>query len=78
MQGLAAMEARVAADSRTGSFCFGDAPTLADCCLVPQIFNARRLDCDLSGTPTLLRIFDACMRLDAFDRAAPAKQPDAE
>jgi maleylacetoacetate isomerase len=78
MQGLTAMESRLSTDHRTGKFCYGDAPTLADCCLVPQIFNARRVDCDLSGMPTLLRIFDACMVLDAFDRASPARQPDAE
>lgn len=78
MQGLAALEARLSGDQRTGQFCFGDTPTLADCCLVPQIFNARRVDCDLSGMPTVLRIFDACMQLDAFERATPARQPDAE
>jgi maleylacetoacetate isomerase len=78
MQGLGALEQRLAADHRTGKFCIGDAPTLADCCLVPQIFNARRVDCDLSGMPTVLRIFDACMALDAFEAASPSRQPDAE
>ncbi|MBK4737467.1 maleylacetoacetate isomerase [Noviherbaspirillum pedocola] len=78
MQGLTALEARLSGDHRTGQFCYGDAPSLADCCLVPQIFNARRVDCDLSGMPTVLRIFDACMRLEAFERATPAQQPDAE
>jgi maleylacetoacetate isomerase len=77
-QGLAALEAKVSADGRAGKFCFGDTPTLADCCLVPQIFNARRLDCDLSGMPTLLRIAENCARLDAFSMAEPAKQADAE
>lgn len=78
MQGLTALEARLSNDHRTGKFCYGDVPSLADCCLVPQIFNARRVDCDLSGMPTVLRIFDACMRLEAFERATPAQQPDAE
>jgi len=51
---------------------------MADCCLVPQIFNARRFQCDLEPYPTAMRVFDACMKLVAFDRAQPSKQPDAE
>ena len=62
----------------SGRFCHGDAPTMADCCLVPQVFNAKRYATDLGPYPTLMRIFDACMKLEAFDRAQPAKQPDAE
>lgn len=77
-QGLAALETMLARDQRVGRFCYGDTPTLADCCLVPQIANARRLECDLSMMPTILRINDACLALDAFARAAPAVQPDAE
>lgn len=77
-QGLAAVETTLVNDQRTGRFCFGDTPTLADCCLVPQVANARRLECDLSRMPTILRINDACQALDAFARAAPAQQPDAE
>jgi maleylacetoacetate isomerase len=77
-QGLAALEATLAQDKRVGRFCFGDTPTLADCCLVPQVFNARRLECDLSKMPTIVRINDACLALDAFARAAPGQQPDAE
>jgi maleylpyruvate isomerase len=45
---------------------------------VPQIFNAQRFACDLKPYPTVMRVFDACMRLEAFDRAQPDKQPDAE
>ncbi len=62
----------------TGRFAHGDAPTMADCCLVPQVFNAQRYQCDTAPYPTLMRVFGECMRLEAFDRAQPARQPDAE
>lgn len=75
--GLAKLEADLARGPG-GRFCHGDAPTMADCCLVPQIFNAKRYDSDLAPYPTVMRIFDACMRLEAFERAQPSKQPDAE
>jgi maleylacetoacetate isomerase/maleylpyruvate isomerase len=75
--GLEALEARLAAEPGTGLFCHGDAPGLADCCLVPQLYNARRYDCPLDGYPTLLRIERACMALDAFQAAVPERQPDA-
>ena len=76
--GLAAVEQQIAASPATGRFLHGDTPTLADCTLVPQIFNARRLDCRLDHVPTVMRVFDACMALDAFDRAQPSRCPDAE
>jgi len=76
--GLAKLEADLNRDDSGGRFCHGDAPTMADCCLVPQIFNAKRYDSDLGPYPKVMRIFDACMRLEAFDRAQPSKQPDAE
>lgn len=76
-KGLSTVE-DLLADQRTGVFCHGDAPTLADCCLVPQVFNARRFACRLDHVPTVMRIFDRCMTLEAFQRAAPAAQPDAE
>jgi len=76
--GLGALEARLAAERETGSFCHGDAPGLADCCLVPQLANARRFKCDVSPYPTLLRIEKNCQALDAFRHAAPDQQPDAE
>lgn len=76
--GMQAVEAMLAGDARTGTFCHGDAPGLADCCLVPQVFNARRFGCDLSALPNVLRIVDNCAALEAFRRAAPEAQPDAE
>ena len=51
---------------------------MADCCLVPQIFNARRYQCDTAPYPAAMRVFAECMKLEAFDRAQPSKQPDAE
>jgi maleylacetoacetate isomerase len=77
-EGLGALEASLAGDRETGRFCHGDAPGLADCCLVPQLANAYRFKCDVSPYPTLLRIEKNCQALDAFQRAAPDKQPDAE
>ena len=76
--GLLAVEQLLAAHPATGAFCHGDAPTLADCCLVPQVFNARRFDCPLDAMPTIRRIVTACEALPAFRNAAPAMQPDAE
>ena len=76
--GLLAVAAMLAGDARTGAFCHGDTPGLADCCLVPQVFNARRFGCELSAMPTVLRIADHCAGLEAFRRAAPEAQPDAE
>ena len=64
-------------DPRTGAFCHGDAPTLADIALVPQIHNAQRLTCRLDHVPTVMRVFEACMKLDAFEQTRPEKCPDA-
>ena len=76
--GLSALEHSIVAQSKGGKFCFGDTPTLADICLVPQLGNARRYGCDLSQYPTILSIEKNCMALSAFANAAPEKQPDAE
>jgi len=76
--GLEKFEAALTQDRGAGIYCHGDQPTIADCCLVPQIFNARRFDSDLTPYPTTMRIFEACMAMDAFQRAQPSVQPDAE
>jgi maleylpyruvate isomerase len=76
--GFEALEKRLAADKRVGALCFGDTPTVADLCLVPQVFNARRFKIDLGRFPTIARIADHADTIDAFQRAAPAQQPDAE
>ena len=75
--GLQALESGLSAQ-RTGDFCIGAQPTIADCCLVPQLFNAHRFGVDLSPYPTLMAIDAACKRLPAFEDAHPARQPDAE
>jgi len=77
-QGLAALEARIVADNRAGQYALADSVTLADVMIVPQIFNAQRMDCSLESVPTLMRIFEHCMRLPAFIDAHPSKQPDAD
>lgn len=75
-EGFNALEAHLAADSETGTFAHGDAPGLVDICIVPQVFNAQRYECDLSPYPRLMWIFAECMKLEAFDNAQPSKQPD--
>ena len=76
-QGFDGVEPLLATSTDTGNFCHGDSPGLADICLVPQVFNAQRFQCDLSPYPTIRRIYDACMDIDAFDKAQPSKQPEA-
>jgi len=77
-QGFAALEAHLANSADTGRFCHGDMPTIADCFLVPQVFNASRFNIDLAPYPTITRIDAACRELPAFIAAHPAQQPDAE
>ena len=75
--GFEALETRLARERETGRFCHGDAPTLADVCLVPQVANARRFSVDLAPYPTIVRIDAACQSIAAFAAAAPERQPDA-
>jgi maleylacetoacetate isomerase len=75
--GFDALEADLAASPAAGRFCHGDAPTLADVCLLPQVFNAKRFDVDLGPYPTIRRIHDACLDLPAFADAVPDRQPEA-
>jgi maleylacetoacetate isomerase len=77
-QGFQAIEPLLARDARTGVFCHGDLPGLADIALVPQVVNAERYQLDLAPYPTLVRIYRNCIRLPAFDAAQPSKQPDYE
>ena len=74
--GMAKLEAAMAQTPGTGRFSQGEAPGLADCCLVPQVFNARRWGCDLTPYPTIRRINAACRALAAFQAAAPERQAD--
>jgi maleylpyruvate isomerase len=76
--GFAALEAHLANDPRTGRFCHGGTPTMADCCLIPQVFNAVRAGIDMTPYPALMRIDAACAGLAAFVAAHPANQPDSE
>ena len=78
VEGFDALERIMADDGQTGEFCHGDEPGLADICLVPQVFNAQRYKLDMTPYPTIRRVFENCMKIDAFDRAQPSKQPDYE
>ena len=75
--GLEVVERQLAGHAATGRFCHGDVPGLADCVLVPQIFNAKRMSCRLEHVPTVMRIFDACMAEPAFASTQPSACPDA-
>ncbi len=76
--GLSVVEQRLKREGRWGRFCFGDSPTMADCVLVPQVFNAQRFDCRLDHVPTVMKIHEHCMALDAFSKTQPSACPDAE
>ncbi len=76
--GLTTFERMLASDPRTGSWCCGDEPGLADICLVPQVFSAERMKCDLSPFPTITRIVANARHHPAFAAAAPEAQADAE
>jgi maleylacetoacetate isomerase len=76
-EGFDAIEAQLAARGAS-RYCFGDAPTLADVCLVPQVANARRVKLDMAPYPRIAAVNEACLAHPAFDAARPEKQPDAE
>ncbi|HEX8010037.1 MAG TPA: maleylacetoacetate isomerase [Casimicrobiaceae bacterium] len=77
LEALEALEAHLANERETGRFCHGDVPTLADICLAGQVFAAGYFNADTKAMPTVMRIFGECMKIDAFDRSQPLKQPDA-
>ena len=75
-EGFAGIEAMINDHPATGRYCEGDTPTLADCCLIPQVYNARRFSVDMGAFPTITRIEQACLALPEFDAARPERQPD--
>lgn len=77
-EGLGTLETRLAREPQTGVYCHGDTPGLADCFLIPQVFNAERFQVDLTPYPTVVRIHRACSELQDFAAAHPAQQPDSE
>jgi len=76
-EGFDGLELILGANVETGQFCFGDTPTVADICLVPQVVNAKRFNCNLASYPEILRIFEECMSLSQFADADPMNQPEA-
>ncbi len=76
-EGLSGLELFLSSSKKFGKYCYRDQVTIADCCLVPQVFNAQRYQCELAPYPTIMGIFAECMKLPAFIDAQPSKQPDA-
>lgn len=76
-QGFGGLEAFLEKEGKSGPYVFGDQVTIADICLVPQVFNAQRYACDLSGYPRSLRVFENCIQLEAFEKTQPKYQKDA-
>src|ERR1700704_1085306 len=77
LKALKALEGHLGKESETGRFCHGDSPTLADVCLASQVFGAKFFSVGTEGVPTVMRVFGECMKIEAFDRSQPLKQPDA-
>jgi len=76
-ESLRSIEARLANESDTGKFCHGDTPSLADICVVSQVFGARIFNCDFTAVQTVMRVFNECLKIEAFDASQPLKQPGA-
>lgn len=76
-QGFTALEAMLTEANGTGDFCHGNQPSIADCCLIPQVYNAERFKCQMDDYPTIQRITENCLALDAFQKAVPENQADA-
>jgi maleylacetoacetate isomerase len=77
LKALQAVEAHLARERETGRFSHGDTPTIADVCLASQVYGAKFFNVDTKDVPTVMRVFGECMKIDAFDRSQPLKQPDA-
>ena len=77
MEALKAVEAHLSKEKETGRYCHGNSPTLADICVATQVFGARFFGCDTAPVPTVMRVFNECMKLEAFDKSHPLKQPGA-
>ena len=77
LEALKAIEAHLKGERETGKFCHGNSPTMADICLASQMFGAKFFNVDTGPFPTVMRVFGECMKIDAFDRSQPLKQPDA-
>ena len=77
-EGFNAIEKSLKNNDNEAQFCFGESPSLADVCLIPQVYNGLRFHCDISEYPIIKSIWDHCMSFDAFKRAAPESQPDAQ
>jgi len=77
MEALKAVETHLAGDKETGRYCHGNSPTLADVCVATQVFGAKFFNCDTAPVPTVMRVFNECMKLEAFDKSHPLKQPGA-
>ncbi|WP_019936896.1 maleylacetoacetate isomerase [Bordetella sp. FB-8] len=75
-EGLTTVEQLLVRHGGQGAYCFGDRPTMADCCLVPQLFNALRNKCDVSAYPRTMKVYEHCLQQPAFQKAAPSAQPD--